>query len=308
MRASLASFGRRLEKPCQVGPREGNRAYNAASLGGQKVNPVQILYFSPTNCWPLHAGRPLRDYHLTKQLARRASVTYFGILDNQDKQSKTNTNDSDVFVSKFRRVVLVRKEPSYTFAKLSRGLFGKTPLTVLNYQSVRVAERLSQLLNEVRFDSVQIEGIHLTPYLPLIRSSGGRPAIVCDWHNIESGVMRMYSRHASWPHRLYALRTASLLEDLERQLLQECDIHIVVSSKEQAQLKRLSPDACIHVIENGVDVEHYSDEELDRSAQQSSMRPSEPRKNVIFVGSMDFHANVDGAQYFAHKVWPTIKR
>jgi glycosyltransferase involved in cell wall biosynthesis len=30
------------------------------------------------------------------------------------------------------------------------------------------------------------------------------------------------------------------------------------------------------------------------------------RKDIVFVGSMDFHANIDGASYFCTEVWPQI--
>ena len=45
-----------------------------------------------------------------------------------------------------------------------------------------------------QFDTVQIEGVHLMEYLPIIQKAPGSPAIVVDWHNIESEMMWRYSR------------------------------------------------------------------------------------------------------------------
>jgi glycosyltransferase involved in cell wall biosynthesis len=59
------------------------------------------------------------------------------------------------------------------------------------------------------------------------------------------------------------------------------------------------------VIENGVDTEYYSDAQIEKAA---GARRDAPGKNrIVFVGSMDYHANIEGVVNFAREVWPNLR-
>ena len=253
--------------------------------------PLRILYFSSRECWPLNTGARLRDFHLARELARRASVTYLGLRNPQDPPPIPPP--AEAFSSS-----LVSKDAAYTPGKLLRGLVGPAPVNVLNCWTARAVAELRRLLDGQSFDTVQVEGVHLTPYLPHIRSSGSRPAIVGDWHNIESEIMRRYSEHASGPaRRLYARRTAGLLERMEARLLEGCDSHSVASAREKDALQKRCPAAEISVVENGVDCAYYA-----------GVESTGPRRELLFVGSMDYHANIEAAVRFAADTWPLLRQ
>jgi glycosyltransferase involved in cell wall biosynthesis len=186
-----------------------------------------------------------------------------------------------------------------------RGLIGRTPLPVLNYTTREMKEELRRLATENDFDAVQVEGIHLFRYLPIIRSASSRAVIVCDWHNIESELMRRYSEQATGARKVYARVTARKLEAIERRAMSEFDAHTVVSERDRQRLLAVAPRARVFLIENGVDTAHYSDDEIER-AYLSWPQPSE-RNRLLFVGSMDYHANIDAAVSFARSVWPAIR-
>ncbi len=265
---------------------------------------MRILYFSPRNFWPLNSGGHLRDYYLARETARYASVSFLGMR-NPDESDNASANTQARKLG-LERLVLVEKGPSYTTWKILRGLIGPTPLTVLNYYDLKAARELSRILNEQTFDLVQIEQIHLIGYLPTIRASRSHPLVVCDWHNIESELMDRYGRYTrNWARKLYANRTTHLIKNMERRLLTDCDAHIVVSERDQSTLRTLVPEARVHLVENGVDMAQYANcEEL--AAPMLLGRSEQTRRDIVFVGSMDFHANIDGAKYFCAEVWPKI--
>jgi glycosyltransferase involved in cell wall biosynthesis len=64
----------------------------------------------------------------------------------------------------------------------------------------------------------------------------------------------------------------------------------------------MAPDARVSVIENGVDVGYYSGFKGRRRTDEAR------RYRVVFVGSMDYHANADAAVYFAREVWPMMRQ
>jgi glycosyltransferase involved in cell wall biosynthesis len=180
-------------------------------------------------------------------------------------------------------------------------------------------DALAQLLDEQEFDVVQIESIHLMSYLPIFRAAANPPKVICDWHNIESELMRRYSeREATFLRRAYARKTVRQLNAVEKQATRDFDGHIVVSQRDREQLLKLNPAASICVIENGVDSDYYSDSQIEKAhaswiASQerkaavgdSIQSPIKPNR-IVFVGSMDYHANIEGIVAFAREVWPAF--
>lgn len=265
---------------------------------------MRILYFSSRECWPLNTGARLRDFHFARQLARRADVFYCGLRNRSDPPALPIPAGAGL-----REQVIVEKDESFSAGKLLRGWIGPVPVTLLNCENKRAKATLADLVRKTRFDSVQVEGVHLLRYLPIIRRLSPRSAIVCDWHNIESEIMRRYSETAAGlPRRLYARRTAGLIETMELRLLRSADMHSVASQREVERLQLRDPNAALVSIGNGVDVEAHSPAQIEASWQRTDPAQLPPPGSLLFVGSMDYHANVDGAVEFARQIWPKMRR
>jgi sugar transferase (PEP-CTERM/EpsH1 system associated) len=273
---------------------------------------MRILVLAPRICWPLDTGAKLRNYHLSRVLAERASVTFMAFSENG-----TTANGVPNFCE---QAITVPRDPGYTYAKILRGGVGPTPLPMLNYTTERMKRALTQLLCERDFDIVQLESVHLIQYLPIIRAARHRPLIICDWHNIESELMRRYSQQQANPWRkAYSRATARKLQASEWRALKEFDAHISVSARDAKQLCERDRDAPVFVIENGVDPAYYSDHQLELahatwkangnppSAPTRDSRPGCTRDRILFVGSMDYHANIDAVVTFAREVWPLVR-
>jgi sugar transferase (PEP-CTERM/EpsH1 system associated) len=262
---------------------------------------MRLLYFAAHQMFPLTSGNRLRDYHLSRQLVRRASVTFVETCHEGEQPSSQSADSS------YDSIVSLSKPAGYKLGNILRGLVGPTPIPVLNYFEPQSENLLANVLADRRFDTLQIEGIHLSRYLRVINTAAPRPRILADWHNIESELMWRYSEHTpSWSKRLVAKRTARLLEKAELQLLNKCDAHTVVSEREKRKLLALCPSANVHVVPNGVDTEHFASSGLAANALGSNSENS--GHNLIYVGSMDYHANIDAVVWFARDVWPEIAK
>ena len=90
-------------------------------------------------------------------------------------------------------------------------------------------------------------------------------------------------------------RTSVLSRHVEDQLLDLCDAHTVCSEREREVLLKRVPGTRIEVVGNGVDCEFFAD-----NAAQGE------RRDVLFMGRMDYHANIDAALYFVKTTWPLI--
>jgi len=266
---------------------------------------MRVLQFAPRVCWPLDTGAKLRNYHLARVLAQRAEVSLLAFADHRPLSAES----SSALERMYRQVIAIPRDSAYTSTKIVRGLLGRTPLPVLNYTTSPMKRGLEHLLNEQDFDVIQFESIHLISYLAIVRrasvreasvrKAGKRPVVVCDWHNVESELMQRYSqREPGRLRRAYASRTARLMSEFEKHALRDFDAHIAVSQRDAERLRAINPDAHIFVIENGVDTDFYS----GLPANDESLA-----RRIVFVGSMDYHANIDAAVNFAREVWPQLR-
>ena len=266
----------------------------------------------PRVCWPPQTGLMLRNYHLARALARQAEVSCLSFADDEAALTPDAAQELPPAPAQWcQRVVTVPREGAYTPSKIMRGAIGLKPVTVLNYTTPVMRATLAQMLEAQRFDVVQVETSTLCDYLPIIRAAKHPPLAVCDWHNIDSELMRRYSQQAPLMRRLYALLTAYRIAAFERWTLHNYDAHIACSTRDAQQLQKVAPDARVSVIENGVDVDYYTDAQLARAQslwEQTLGREKPSAKRLIFVGSMDYHANIDAVTDFARRVWPELRR
>ena len=256
---------------------------------------MRVLQFAPRVCWPLDTGAKLRNYHLARVLGERAHLSLMAFDDHLPFSAESVSALEKIY----KQVVAIPRDSAYTSTKLVRGLLGKTPLPVLNYTTSPMKRALEHLLRDQDFDIIQIESIHLMSYLPIVQEARKPPVVVCDWHNVESELMQRYSqREPGRLRRAYASRTARLMSEFEKRALRDFDAHVAVSQRDAERLRAINPDARIFVIENGVDTDFYS--ALQANDESITRR-------IVFVGSMDYHANIDGAVNFAREVWPHLR-
>src|SRR5208282_2270963 len=258
---------------------------------------MRVLYFSPRVCWPLISGAHLRDFYLARQLSQKATLTYFGLDSTGEAPLGTVSRDRLEALGN-AEVRSIRRAPGYRLPNLVRGLIGPAPLNILTYTSAPVMAELERILHEQTFDAIQIEGVHLIAYARRIRQVAPEARLICDWHNIESEILGRYAENDSnWLRHLYALRTAALVRPLEDQLLHLCHAHTVCSERERDVLLQRVPHTRIEVVGNGVDVEFFTANPVHNGV----------RKDLVFMGRMDYHANIDAALFFAKKIWPLVR-
>jgi polysaccharide biosynthesis protein PslH len=254
---------------------------------------MDILFVSPRQCWPAASGAKLRDFHLAKALGSRCRLHYAFF------SAAGATPPTRRELPFCHDLIVVPPAPSYTAGNLVRGLLGRWPLPVLNYTSPQMTAALGRIAATVSFDLVHLDSIHLAAYEPLLRRALPSSRIVYDWHNIESDIMYQYAAKAPSPARkLYSAVTARKLAALERRMLKSAFGHLVCSERERDKLAQWSPGTRIEVIENGVEIGRFP----------NAARPDASRHRIVFVGLMNYHANVEAVAWFTRNIWPGLRK
>lgn len=294
---------------------------------------TRVLYFAPRDCRPPNTGTKLRNYHLCRELSREAHVTYLAFEDAGEDELQGEMAARVITVPRENQALPKRIE------QMARGLVGLWPLTVLNYTTPAMQARLTALLAEDEFDLIVVQSLLLAAYVPILNAARGNPPLICDWHNVDSEVLERYAEHApSLPRKIYALATARRLAALERAQMPCFDAHLTVSERDTAHLRLLSAQARVWTLENGTEtagfalgeaggaqVRRFADrrQKSDRRQEQIPLSPGQVERRererrqterreralphrILFVGSMDYHPNIDAALDFAHHIWPRV--
>jgi sugar transferase (PEP-CTERM/EpsH1 system associated) len=253
---------------------------------------VRILFLSPRQPLPARSGAKLREYHFLRALGRSAEVTYLYFT---DPGSQPLTVSDLPFCAE---VIGIPKPAAYGLGNTLRGIAGRWPLPILNYTSPDMSAALDRLIEASDFDIIHLDSIHMIRYaLAATRRKKSLKAIY-NWHNIESEAMRRYSEAAPGKaRRWYAAHTAAKLAALENSILGSAFGHLVCSDREHNQLRRAAPRARIAVIENGVDTSYFA----------GSGEGAGPRRQIVFVGVMDYFPNSEAAVFFATRIWPHVR-
>lgn len=115
-------------------------------------------------------------------------------------------------------------------------------------------------------------------------------------HNVEAEIFQRHCQVARGPMRWVWQDQYRKMRKFERRILRDFDVVIAVSDRDCAFFRNeYGVDSC-GSIPTGVDTEFFEYREPVRS------------KEVVFCGSMDWMANIDGMTYFADAIWPLIRR
>jgi polysaccharide biosynthesis protein PslH len=94
------------------------------------------------------------------------------------------------------------------------------------------------------------------------------------------------------------------VRQLERRLVERAQSVAVTSTVEADLLRGCFPHVEVRAIPNGVDLDYFKPVEDARAIRGSAP----PGLACVFVGALDYRANVDGVSWFCRAAWPEIRR
>jgi glycosyltransferase involved in cell wall biosynthesis len=267
---------------------------------------VRILVLSPRQCYPVTSGAKLREYYLLRALGEAGELLLAGYRDAGTPEPE---GEDIPFCRAFQ---FAEKPQAYGPRQVFGGLVGKWPISVLNYTSGTMVSAAQELAGDRTVDLIQLESIHMIRNAEILAAVGVQAPVVYNWHNIESELMRRFAESsASLARRAYATLTAGKLRAIEHQILRSAFGHIVCSEREREALSKIAPGARIAVIENGVDCDAFAPGAAEAAgaakASGTAAADGNAKNAIVFVGSMDYYPNAEGAVWFAREIWPAIR-
>jgi sugar transferase (PEP-CTERM/EpsH1 system associated) len=252
-----------------------------------------VLFLCHRLPWPPSKGDKIRSYHVLRRLAQHYRVYLGAFVDvAADWRYLAAVQElcADVCVRPLTRWQTQRR----ALASLARG----EPLTVGVYRDSVLQRWVEGLLADRKVD---LAVCYSSGVAPLVMAHPQLPRVM-DFVDVDSDKWRQYAQAHHGLKRLIYRREARQLAQFESAVAAQFDASVLVSESEATFFRQKVPEAAgkIHGIPNGVDGDYWD-------PRRTYANPyGQGERAVVFVGAMDYRANVHAAQWFAREVWPQV--
>lgn len=181
------------------------------------------------------------------------------------------------------------------FSALINLLFSRKPYNATRFISNDFSTELKKVLQENEFDIIQLEGLYVCPYIPLIRQNS-KAKIIYRAHNIEHEI---WSRTAVMAHGLekwYLKDLSRRIKHFEEQILNTYDLIVPITGRDGAILNKLGNLKPMHVSQTGID--------------SSVLIPNSKNlkhPTLFHIGSLEWSPNQEGLIWFFENCWDAIR-
>ena len=260
---------------------------------------AKLLLLTPGLPFPPMQGTALRNWGIISGLAARHRITLLSF-------ARTAAAAAPELLAACERVVLVPQPQRSMAVRLATLALSAQPDLALRLSSRQYAHQLQTLLAAADFAVIQVEGLELGRYMPMLRAYQQRhPAarIIYDAHNAEvllqqSAAMVAARNPAHWLAAAYSRIQLPRLQRFERAVCASADAITCVSAADAAALRALHSSAQPVLVPNGIWLRDYP----QLPAPLETHTPQ-----LLFTGKMDYRPNVDGVLWFAGAVLPLVQ-
>jgi len=169
------------------------------------------------------------------------------------------------------------------------------PLHAERCISERYSEALAQLLTENQFDIIQLEGLYLCPYIPVIRKYSNA-LISYRAHNIEHEIWEHTDQIGGIWRFLYLRRLVRRLKKFELSFLNKYDVLISITERDGYIFDSLGNRKPRHTSQTGIHL--------------SSLIPTAKNleyPSLFHIGALDWPPSQEGLLWFLNSCWPAIR-
>lgn len=174
-------------------------------------------------------------------------------------------------------------------------IFSKLPYNAQRFISHEYSNELARLLMEKEFDVIQLEGLYLCPYIPLIRKYS-KAVIAYRAHNIEYEIWERTGSLCNGFRAKYIKNLARRIKRFEISYLNAYDLLIPITDRDGAILDALGNTKPKHTSQTGIDF--------------ASLVPTAKKlefPSLFHIGALDWAPNQEGLIWFVDHCWNKLQ-
>ncbi|MFN7115947.1 MAG: glycosyltransferase [Saprospiraceae bacterium] len=236
--------------------------------------------------YPLEKGDKLRLYYQLKILSRTHPITL--IVLNEEAVEPAHLEHVKTFC---QHIHILRLSKLQIISNLIRGFLLGLPLQVSYFYTPRFKRHIINWIKYYKPDSVYCQLIRMAPYvmdLPI-------PKILDYQDAFSVGMQRRAERSPFWLKWFFLLETRRL-QRYEQWAADRFNHCTIISEQDKSLLNIVNKDQ-VSVVPNGVDIEFF--------CPNWSFNK---KYDIVFVGNMGYHPNVEAAKYLVKNVLPLLQQ
>jgi sugar transferase (PEP-CTERM/EpsH1 system associated) len=254
----------------------------------------ELLYLVHRIPYPPNKGDKIRSYHILKHLSHNHRI-HLGTFIDDEKDWE--------YVEKLKEICgetcFVKLDPQASRVRSLSGLIANQPLTLPYYRDAGLQKWVNNLLDTRHINNILVFSSAMAQYV----NESCSTHCVIDFVDVDSDKWKQYSKTKPWPLNWLYRRESRLLLEYERKIAKAFDASAFVSETESDFFKQLAPETAAKVtyFNNGVDAEYFSPENINTNPYQNDT------DTLVFTGVMDYWANIDAVEWFAHNIFTLIR-
>ncbi len=256
---------------------------------------MKILLLSNKVPYPANDGSSIAiESMIDGLLANKADVHLLSINTNKHYKSK-----NDILNNKPEKLEIewVNVNTDITVVNTLKNLAGNQPFHVSRFWSEDFEKKLSQKLKEEQFDLIQLEGLSMAVYLPLIKRSC-KAKVSLRAHNAEFQIwQRTAENESNYLYRIYLKIQVKRLKSFEIQVLKEIDSLVSITAEDLQTFKDQGFKGWGISIPCGIN-----------TSENHNRFKTKAIYDISYIASFDWKPNVQGLEWFIDKVWPILKK
>ncbi|MFO0982100.1 MAG: TIGR03087 family PEP-CTERM/XrtA system glycosyltransferase [Planctomycetota bacterium] len=249
---------------------------------------MRILFLAHRVPYPPDKGDKIRSYHEIRHLAQRHDVHLIACADRaEDLLHAPRLRE---FLAS---VTILPLAPVWGKLRALAALFTGGSLSVRYFMPPSLRAAVARAVRGAPgFDAVfAYSSAMAAPVTSLTLP------VVVDFVDVDSAKFEHYGRTETPPMAWVHRREARRLRAFERRVAESVPLTLVCTADEARVLQSFARPCRLEVLENGIDLSRYA-----------FVFPEARRASAVFVGAMDYLANVDACEHFARAILPLVRR
>lgn len=256
-----------------------------------------LLFLCHRLPYPPDKGDKIRSFHILRELATRYRVHLGTFID--DPADRAHLPALQALCASVHAVPI---DPRWRRLASLPALWRGEALGLAYYRDASLAGWVAALRRAERPQQVLVFSSTMAQYVAGDEWADVRRVI--DFVDVDSAKWAAYAAQKPWPMSFIYGREARCLRAVETAIAERFDASVFVTGAEASLFCATTRIAAarVHAVENGVDLEYFAP-----SAARASPYPV-ATPVAVFTGAMDYWANIDGVNWFAHAIWPAVRR
>lgn len=255
---------------------------------------MKILQLCKKFPYPLKDGESIAVTYLSKALNQLGNEVT--LLTMNTKKHYFNISELPADYDQYQSIHFTDVDNEVKPFDAFLNLFSDDSYHISRFISITFEQKLIEILKAEEFDVVQIETVHLAPYIPIIRRYS-EAKISMRSHNVEFEIwQRIADNTRFFPKKWYINHLTKKLKKYEVDQLQNYDMMVAITQRDLDFFKKLGYKNKGVVTPIGLDINDY----------QPNYDTYNKAPSLSFIGALDWMPNYEGLMWFLENVWDRL--